>query len=196
MVFGLQILARALVLKVWFRFSRRRWQAVPKVGPALLVANHGSHLDPVLIGAALQRPPFFLARASLFRPRWFGVLIRFLGAVPIDQRGAGVGGFRTTLEILRAGEVAVVFPEGTRSRDGRLGEFHSGAVRIAQKSGAPVVPIWIEGSCAAMPRGRRFPRPRPIEVRFGVPYRIDEHLDPVVAAERLRERVARLGGVQ
>ncbi len=181
------------MLKVWFRFSRRNWQAVPKVGPALLVANHESHLDPVLIGAAIQRAPFFMARASLFRPRWFGMLIRFLGAVPIDQLGAGVGGFRTTLEILRAGEVAVVFPEGTRSRDGSLGEFRSGAVRIAQKSGAPVVPIWIGGSYTAMPPGARFPRPRPIEIRIGEPYRIDESLDPVLESERLRERVANLG---
>lgn len=158
----------------------------------IVASNHASHLDPVLVGSATERRLTFLARSTLFEPRFFGALIRALGAVPIEREGVGIGGLRAALTVLGQGGAVLVFPEGTRSRDGELGSFRTGAVRIAQRSGAPIVPVWVEGSRRAMPRGARFPRPRAIEVRVGTPFRVDPRADLDVATASLRARIAAL----
>ena len=93
-------------------------QHVPRSGPALLVANHQSFLDPLLVGLCSRRHLRFLARKSLFRHPGFAWLIRALNAVPIDQDGVGKEGIRIILEQLNAGQAVVVFPEGTRTPDG------------------------------------------------------------------------------
>jgi len=163
-------------------------------GPVLFVSNHASHLDPVLVGAAVCRPLRYLARSSLFRSRPFAALIRAFGAVPVEREGVGVGGTRAVLSILAGGGAVVMFPEGTRSRDGSLGALRPGAARVAQRSGAQVVPVWIEGSANAMPPGARFPRPRRIEIRFGAAFRVPPGVAPEAATMELRERLLALAG--
>src|SRR5262249_22164602 len=93
---------------------------VPSSGPALLIANHQSYLDPVLLGLSCLRHLCYLARKTLFRHALFRMLIRSLNAVPIDQDGVGKEGIKTVLEQLRQGRVVVVFPEGERSGDGKM----------------------------------------------------------------------------
>jgi len=153
-----------------FRYSGR--EKVPATGPLLVVSNHQSHLDPVLIGVASPRQVGALARASLFVGP-FGWLIRSFGAVPFE-RGSATGGIRAILGILRAGEAAIVFPEGTRTPDGKLQSFQSGFCAIARRSGAAIVPTTIEGAYAALPRGASFPRPQPISLTFHSPIMPDE----------------------
>ncbi|MEX0611044.1 MAG: lysophospholipid acyltransferase family protein [Pirellulales bacterium] len=157
------------VSQVLFRFRFTGRDHVPKTGPVLLAANHQSHLDPVLIGIACPRPTGALARRELFF--WpLGWLIRSLGAVPIDRgRGAALSGFKATLKSLREGQTMLVFPEGTRTHDGQLQPFHSGFCALARRSGATIVPVAIVGAFAALPRGRAFPRPRPITLAFAPP---------------------------
>lgn len=186
--------ATRVLFAVWFRYRSRGATRPPACGPVLFVSNHASFLDPVLIGAATCRPLGYLARSTLFRSRLFAAVIRALGAVPVEREGVGVGGTRAVLSILAGGGAVAMFPEGTRTRDGTLGEFRPGAARIAQKSGAQVVPVWIEGSRAAMPAGAIFPRPRRIEVRIGSAYRVPAGVAPEAATEEMRERLLALAG--
>jgi len=158
--------------KALFRFRYTGGEHVPATGPVLVVSNHQSHLDPVLIGVASPRQVGALARASLFVGP-FGWLIRSFGAVPVE-RGSATGGIRALLGMLRAGEAAIVFPEGTRTDDGRLQPFQSGFCAIARRGGATIVPTTIDGAFAALPRGAALPRPRPISLSFHEPITPDE----------------------
>lgn len=152
------------VCKVLFRFQYSGRGHVPAAGSLLVVSNHQSHLDPVLIGVACPRQVGALARASLFVGP-FGWLIRSFGAVPVE-RGSASSGIRALLGMLRAGEAAVVFPEGTRTRDGRLQPFQPGFCAIARRGGATIVPTTIDGAFAALPPGAVLPRPRQISLSF------------------------------
>jgi 1-acyl-sn-glycerol-3-phosphate acyltransferase len=160
------------VCKALFHFHYTGRGNVPPSGPLLVVSNHQSHLDPVLIGVACPRQVGALARASLFVGP-FGWLIRSFGAVPVE-RGSATGGIRALLGMLRAGEAAIVFPEGTRTSDGQLQPFQVGFCAIARRGGAAIVPTTIEGAYAALPRGAALPRPRPISLTFKEPIMPDE----------------------
>jgi 1-acyl-sn-glycerol-3-phosphate acyltransferase len=141
-------------------------------GPLLVVSNHQSHLDPVLIGVACPRQVGALARKSLFF--WpLSWMIRSLGAVPVE-RGGALAGVKAILGMLRAGDAAIVFPEGTRTFDGKLQSFQPGFCALARRGGATVVPTRIEGAFAALPRGAIVPRPRPISLVFQEPITPDE----------------------
>jgi 1-acyl-sn-glycerol-3-phosphate acyltransferase len=138
---------------------------VPKTGPVLLVANHQSHLDPVLVGLACPRQLKYLARHDLFF--WpFSWWIRALGAVPIDRKRGALGGIKTTLKLLEEREAVLVFPEGSRTPDGSLHALLAGFCLLARRSGATVVPLAIRGAYDSMPRGSLFPRPCSITLAF------------------------------
>jgi 1-acyl-sn-glycerol-3-phosphate acyltransferase len=96
-------------------------------------------------------------------------LFRSIGAVPIERGRAGLAGFKQVLGRLKVGEPMLVFPEGTRSADGRLRPFQPGFCTLARRSGATIVPVAIIGAFAAMPRGSIVPRPKPICLAFGRP---------------------------
>lgn len=196
----------SLVSRLWYRacwwvcyalvtaLFRFRWTGaghVPQTGPVLLVSNHQSHLDPVLAGVACPRQIMALARRSLFVGP-FGWLIRSIGALPIDLEGSGLGGLRTSLQALKQGATLLVFPEGTRSADGRLGQFLPGFCALARRSGATIVPVAILGSSAALPRGSALIRPMPIQLTFAAPItsgEIAEQSDDELA-ELVRARIA------
>src|SRR5262245_24390544 len=135
---------------------------VPHVGPALLVANHQSFLDPVLIGLAARRHLCFLARKTLFRNQAFTWLIRSLGAVPINQEGFARAGLETILEQLDAGRAILVFPEGERTADGRIQPLRPGIHLLIKRVAMPIVPIGIAGAYHAWPRHQLLPMPAPL----------------------------------
>jgi 1-acyl-sn-glycerol-3-phosphate acyltransferase len=137
-------------------------QRVPRTGPALLIANHQSFLDPVLVGLCSRRHLCFLARQTLFRKPAVAWLLRTLGAVPIHHEGVGKEGIRIVLEQLKAGRAVVVFPEGTRTEDGALQPLRPGIHLLIKRTQAPVVPIGIAGAFAAMPHWRTVPTPAPL----------------------------------
>jgi len=154
------------ISQVWFRFKFSGKSYVPVEGPVLLVSNHQSNLDPVLVGIACPRQLKYLARQGLFF--WpFSLWIRSLGAVPIDRERGALSGIRTTLELLKKQNAVLVFPEGSRTENGKLDVMLPGFCLLARRSGATIVPVGIVGAFDALPRGAILARPNPIRLAFG-----------------------------
>lgn len=187
------------ISQVWFRYRFSGKSHVPLTGPVLLVSNHQSHLDPVLVGLACPRQLKYLARQGLFF--WpFSLWIRALGAVPIDRERGALAGIRTTLDLLKKGNAVVVFPEGSRTPDGKMHEMLQGFCLLARRSGATIVPVAIDGAFHAMPRGSAFARPARISLAFG-PAITGEQYDGLddkqltqIVSERISMAAASLNG--
>jgi len=158
-----------LLLGLFFLLGKKGTAKVPQEGGILLAANHASFLDPLFIGTACPRQVRFMARDSLFRRPGLGGLIAAVGAFPVKRDGVSVDAFRKALELLDAGRVVLVFPEGTRSYDGSVGPFKTGISMLAERAGVPVVPVAVAGSWRAWPRNRALPRPARVRVSFGEP---------------------------
>lgn len=135
---------------------------LPRRGPALVLANHTSFLDPMVAGLALNRRVGFVARASLFRHPWVGWFLRGVGTIPIEHRGFSRAGVQGTLDALGRGQAVLMFPEGERSHDGTVQPFKPGLALLIGRTRAPIVPAGIAGAFAAWPRHRKFPRPAPL----------------------------------
>ena len=162
----LKVFAVAL-MRWWFRLRVTGAEHVPATGPALLVSNHQSLLDPPLIGGSTPRQIFFLAKAELFRIPLFGRFIHALHARPVRREGSDPRALKTAARLLEEGKALLVFPEGTRSLDGRLGEAKPGVGMLAVMTGVPVVPTYISGTLEALPKGAARPRRSQVSVRFG-----------------------------
>ena len=158
-----------IVFATYFRWRIFNPERVPLTGPVILAANHASFLDPPLVGAALARPLNYLARDTLFPVPLVGRLLRLWKVVPVDRQGGGAAGLRAIVERLLEGGAILLFPEGTRSRDGKLQPARSGIGLVVIKSNAPVIPARLLGTFEAYGRRHRFPRPRQVKVKFGPP---------------------------
>ncbi len=150
----------AFTLGFSFRYEGTR--NVPASGPALIVANHQSFVDPWIVGLAVRRPLTYLARKTLFCNRFFAGIIRSLNAVPIDQEGVGKEGIKAVVKQLRRGKAVLVFPEGTRTPDGPMHELKPGIHLLIKRSQAPVIPVGIAGAYHAWPIWRKYPIPAPL----------------------------------
>jgi 1-acyl-sn-glycerol-3-phosphate acyltransferase len=158
------------LMRLLFRLEVVNAGLVPATGPVLLVSNHVSMLDPPLVGGAAPRPLVFMAKEELFRIPLFGRLIRALNARPVRRDGSDMRALKAALAVLAEGHAVLVFPEGTRGEEGgTLREGKPGVGMLAVLSGAPVVPVFVSGSGAALPRGRALPRPTKVRVSFGPP---------------------------
>lgn len=149
----------------------------PEEGAALVCANHQSYFDPVLVGLACDRRLNYLARASLFHVPFLKHLIRFLDAIPIDREGTGLAGLKETLKRLKRGEMVLIFPEGTRSRDGEVAPLKAGFSSLARRSKAALVPIGIDGAFQAWPRTQILPSLERIHIVIGEPLNSAEIAD-------------------
>lgn len=121
-------------------------------GPAIYASNHASYLDPPLVGVACRKELFYLARKTLFEKPVLGSLLPRINCIPVDRDRGDVAAVRALLRLLKEGKRVVVFPEGTRSKDGNLQPARAGLGLIIAKSLAPVVPVHVFGSYAALPR--------------------------------------------
>lgn len=166
----------------------------PAKGGGLVLSTHQSNLDPVLVGLVCPRRFNFLARSTLFHNRLFAWLIRTLDAIEIDREGGGLAGLRETLLRLKRGELVLIFPEGTRSRDGSIGKLKTGFIAVARRSKVPLIPVAIVGAYDCLPRGSQWPRRRPIAVVVGepIPYAWIEASSDDVIMEALKVRLEEL----
>lgn len=177
-----------------YRFRAWGVSRVPMTGPVLLVSNHQSFLDPIIIGLPLSKRRFFaLARKTLWDTKWVGWLITKLNAIPVDQENPGdLKAMRACLDVLNRGEMLMLFPEGARTLTGQTESFATGMMLLIRRARPTVVPVALEGAYEAWPRTRKLPRPTGrIGVMFGEPVPAEEllSLKPEAALELLRQRV-------
>lgn len=144
-------------------------EKVPAEGGVIVAANHVSYLDIPIVGCALARRADFLAKAELFRNPLVGWLFRRLGGVPIRRGGLDRSALAEVQRRLAQGRLVVMYPEGTRSPDGRLRDAKPGIGMLVARTGAPVVPAYVAGTAEAWPPGAWWLRCRPITVIFGDP---------------------------
>lgn len=164
----LRVLCRNLGL-AFFRIRAFDRDLIPKQGGMLVVSNHQSHLDPVLVGLCFDRRMNYLARQTLFGFAPFRWLIHALDAIPIDRDGLGLGGLKESLRRLKNGEILLIFPEGTRTRDGEVGRLKSGFLTLARRANVPLVPVAIDGAYDSWPRKNVLPQTSVIHLQFGPP---------------------------
>lgn len=157
---------------------------IPSRGGVLMVANHESYLDPVVIAVRMSRPVSFLARSGLFENPAFGWLIRSLHAFPVRQGEGDIGAVKEAIRRLKEGYVLNIYPEGSRTETGELGPIEPGIALIVRRAEVPVVPVVISGSFAAWPRGRKIFHPSPIRVLYGPPMEM-HHLKPAQITARI-----------
>jgi 1-acyl-sn-glycerol-3-phosphate acyltransferase len=141
----------------------------PRSGGVLLVSNHQSYLDPLLLGVRLNRPLSYMAKASLFKIAPFAWFIRSLGAFPVRQGEGDIRALKEAIELAQDGHALMIFPEGSRADDANLLPIEPGIALVIRKAKVPVVPAIIDGSIDAWPRGHRIFRSRPIRVLYGKP---------------------------
>lgn len=147
---------------------------VPEKGGALIVSTHQSYFDPVLASLGFDRETSFMARESLFVNHDFAWLIRSLNAYPVSRNTTDMRAVKETLRRLKSGKKVLVFPEGTRTPDGRIGKLQPGVAAIAKQANVTVVPTLIEGACDVLPRQASFPRLARIIVKFAPPITPEE----------------------
>lgn len=164
-IFG-QTICR-LVTTIWFQLKVYGKEHVPTSGGVLLISNHQSYLDPIVVAVRLRRPVNYFAKSELFKNGMFAWLIRKLGAFPVRMGQADREAMRQAITHLQSGAILNVYPEGTRTADGELSPIQSGIALMVQRAPVPVVPVMIEGAFEAYPLHAKFPRPRPIHVMYG-----------------------------
>lgn len=189
----LRILSQ-IVFSAFWRYRSFGRENVPCGGGVLIVCNHQSYVDPLLIGVGLNRQIHIMARRSLFHKfilfRW---LILSLNAFPLNDSGVDVGAMKEAIRRLKRGKIVLLFPEGTRTSDGSIGEIHPGIASIARRSGSPVVPAVIDGAFEVWPRARKLFRFGPaVKVAFGPVLYCDGSAEEF--AEEVSSRMLRLQG--
>ena len=163
------------LLVVLFLRSRRRLtvigrENVPATGAAILLCNHIATMDPPVVGSRLRRlDVFYMAKSEVFRKRFNRFLLTGWNSFPVVRQSADRSALEHSLRVLREGHVLVIFPEGSRSADARMGRAFAGVGFLARLSGAPVVPAAIWGSEKVLPKGALLPRSSQVTIRFGEP---------------------------
>jgi 1-acyl-sn-glycerol-3-phosphate acyltransferase len=188
--------SRGIVLTSGLRLRTSYAKELESGRPVVYMANHQSLFDIPVLFVTLPGQARMLAKESLFRIPIFGWSIRLGGFISIDRqdRSRAKESFDAAVDRLRTGTSALIFPEGTRSRDGRLLPFQRGGMLLALKSGLAIVPVGIEGTLAVQPKSSFAIRPQTVNVRYGEPIEVEELgiRDRADLTERVRTAVARL----
>jgi 1-acyl-sn-glycerol-3-phosphate acyltransferase len=164
------------LLRLYFRPWTRGKENVPATGPVILASNHLAVIDSFVLPLVLDRKVSFIGKSDYFtgkglKGKLVAAFMRGVGTIPVDRAGgrASEAALRTATAVLSAGGVFGIYPEGTRSPDGRMYRGKTGVARLALESGAQVIPVAMVGTDKAQPLGRAFPSPKRIGVVFGQP---------------------------
>ena len=171
----IRAIARTL-FTCYFRFEATGLEHFPREGGCIVVANHASFLDPILVCVAAPRVIHYITYAYFYYHAAIHWACKRTHCIPIKREGNDVSALKQALRLLHAGEIIGIFPEGARSQSGKLMAGEPGVALIALKAGAPIVPIGISGAYQAFPKGAHFPKPVKIRLTVGQPFRLDEHI--------------------
>ncbi len=187
------------VLKSLFKLEVFGAENVPSSGGALLISNHASFVDPVFIGAAVNRNLNYMARASLFRPKPIDWFLRSLSAFPVHLGVPDRRALRQARHLLDGGKLLLIFGEGTRTVDGTLGKMQAGVGLIAYRTTASVVPMFLDGALEVLPKGAKILKLAKITVSFAesvdmAPYRACKGSREIYTSigEEVMKRIAEL----
>jgi 1-acyl-sn-glycerol-3-phosphate acyltransferase len=188
------------VYKMWFRGEVIGLENFPRVGPFLIASNHASHLDPPFVGSQITKQMRFFARKTLWNNRLLAWWLDRVETIPVERDSGDIGAIKRVLQALKEDRAVVLFPEGTRSPDGRLQKPKAGVGLMACKTGVPVVPCRVYGSFVAFGKGSSIPRfGSPVTIVFGPPIPASDYDDPSTgkaryetAAQRIMDRIAAL----
>ncbi|MCY3549259.1 MAG: lysophospholipid acyltransferase family protein [Candidatus Poribacteria bacterium] len=158
-----------LFCKTMGQLEARGVDRIPREGGVLLVSNHVSFLDPVIVGSAANREIHYMARSNAFDIPGLGKLITAYNAYPVNRGAPDLGALRRTISLLKEGHAVLIFPEGTRSVDGTLGRARDGACFIAHRAGVPTIPVFHSGAERMLPRNSKRLRRAKLTVAFGNP---------------------------
>ncbi len=159
--------------KLFFRYDVSGAENIPEKGGVIIASNHLSYLDPPLIGIAIKRRAFYMAKSSLFRNPLISWFVKMF-SIPVDRDATKPSTIKTAVKLLKEGKVLVIFPEGGRSRSGDIEGGKRGVGMLAAMSKAAVVPACITGTDRALPVGAKFIKPAKVSIRFGKPMEIRE----------------------
>jgi 1-acyl-sn-glycerol-3-phosphate acyltransferase len=188
MFYQIMKLLSILVGKVYFRLTSDGREHIPKTGAVLLVANHCSFIDPPLIGCQVPRAVHYMTKEQLLRIPVLSWMLRHLNTIPIRREGIDRKALERAVEVLKRGQMLLIFPEGTRSQDGKIQSPRRGAgMIVAACENVAIVPVYIHGSFEAMPRVARFPRPHKVNVSFGEPFQIHHGSDATSQKEHYQQ---------
>lgn len=146
-----------VLLKVFYRIEIRGAENIPD-GPAIIAPNHISYLDPPIIGSSSPKELHYLANARLFKKTFLGPFIRRVNAHPVNPQAADTTALKTVLNLLGKGHRVLIFPEGSRSKDGELQPLKLGAAMLSLNSGCPIIPTYIQGAYEIWPRTSSRPK--------------------------------------
>lgn len=158
----------------WLGYRVRGQERLDEAGGGLVLANHQSFLDPLLIGLNLHRPVSFVARDSLFKVPFVGWVLRNTYVMPISREAASSASLRETIRRMQHGYLVGLFPEGTRTETGEVGSFKPGFVALIRRAKLPVYPVGIAGAFQAMGKGSWFLKPARVRVVIGEPISVEE----------------------
>ncbi len=174
--------------KIFYDFHIEGIENIPQDRPVVLASNHRSYADPVILTMPMKRPVSYMAKEELFRNKLFGWFIRKLGAFPVTRGAGDMSVIDDSINILRSGRNLVIFPEGTRSKDGKVGKGKTGVAMIAAKSGADVVP------CGIVFEGEKLHFRSKLTLRFGKPIKAEELAVEGSSPRELKEVKKRIMG--
>ena len=185
---------------MWFRGEVIGMGNFPREGPFLIASNHASGLDPPLVGSQIAKQMRFFARKSLWNNRLVGWWLDQVETIAVERDTGDIGAIKKVLQALREDRAVVLFPEGTRSPDGKLQKPKAGVGLMACKTGVPVVPCRVFDSFEACGKGSLIPRfGTPVTIVFGAPIPARDYDDPAAgkaryetAAQRIMDRIAAL----
>jgi len=185
----LYAISKALLIaggKLMFRLRHEGVENVPREGGLIIASNHQSHLDPPMIGVGVPRHIHFMAKRELAKNPLLGWFMRQVGTILVD-RSQGRGALESALACLEEGGTVVIFPEGTRTRSGRLNQGRKGVAVIAHRSGAAVLPTCIAGANKCFPVGSKTIKPGRIKVRFAKPMKFAHYPEGTIPESVLAE---------
>ena len=166
------------VLRVFVRIRVEGKEHVPRSGPVILASNHRSFLDSIFIPLVIRRRVTFVAKAEYFDDKPVAWFFRGVGQIPIRREGGSASerALQSAMEVLEGGGVFGIYPEGTRTRDGKLHRGHTGVARLALRTGAPIIPVGLIGTDAVQPVDSKLPRLfKPVRICFGEPIELERY---------------------